>query len=96
MDQFWQAFLGLSQPALPVGFHTEHFSNEELQTLCKSFSGGNTLSDPESLGELAEFLYIFKDYDEFAAHPRIVRMQRDGLGRFLTTAWEMICKKKAK
>lgn len=94
MDRAWQAFLGLQQPTLPPGFHTEHFTHEDLLVLVDAFCGGNVLSEPTSIGTFAETFYHMKDFEEFSATPTFKALWRDGLDSFLTTAWAMILKKK--
>lgn len=97
MDMIWQEFLGIKNPTLPCEYHTENFTNQELNTLLSSFGGGNSLTDPKSIGTIAEYYFNLyrnngltrEEYDK-----DVKQMYIDGLGRFLNTLWNMIINKK--
>lgn len=93
-DKIFQAFLNLKNPELPADYQTDHFSHAELQVLLNSFSAGNTLNSPTSIGTLAEYFYKFETDVEAFKDNRVQQMWRDGLCFFVVTLCEMIDKKK--
>ena len=94
MDLFWQNLLGLQQPRLPRDFHTEHFTNQELNEILASWGGGNVIGDPKSIGQMAEWFYGMRDWEEFSTNEDVVGMWKDGLGRMLVKAWTLVCEKR--
>src|SRR4029079_14907658 len=90
----FQSYLNLHNPELPENFKTDHFSNAELKVLKNAFSYGNVLEKPESIGDLAEYIYKFDSDVEAFKDSGIQQMWRDGLGSFLVTACNMIDGKK--
>lgn len=94
MDRFWQSFLGLQQPTLPTDLCSEHFTHDELEELLQLWGGGNVLSDPSGIADMAEKAYAFESDEQYFADPGIKQMWRDGLGRFLTGLWKMVATKK--
>ena len=94
MDKLWQKFLGLQQPQLPRDFHTEHFTNQELQSILDTWGGGNVIGEPTSIGRMAEWFYGMRDWEEFSTNEDVLGMWKDGLGRMLFFTWRMICEKR--
>jgi hypothetical protein len=94
MDQARQLFLGIKHPELPDDFRTEHFNHEQLATLVKAFEGGNSLSSPTAIGDIAEFFYAFDSIEQVVTNPRVEQMWKDGFEQFIKTVWRMVCRKK--
>ena len=94
MNQWFQSLLGLKQPSLPADLSSQNFTHDELEQLLALWGGGNVLSDPNSLVDLAEKAFTFENDEQYFADKGIKMMWQDGLGPFLIGLWTMIAKKK--
>jgi hypothetical protein len=77
---------------LPDDFHTEHFSNEELETLVKNH--GQLLVSPTDIAPIVEKMYGFNSLHEVLDDQMANKMFYYDRGRFVATIWKMVCKKK--
>lgn len=95
MDQFWQQLLNLKQPELPPGYHTVHFTNEDLRALLGSVAGGNTFAESTTVGRVAEELYDLPDETAYLQSEQVHSMVQNGMGRFVHHLWSMIAAKRS-
>jgi hypothetical protein len=87
----------LKSPSLPSHIRTQNFTNAELNSLISSFGGGNVMSDPSQMCQLAEHFYGRPDYTSWESvidDPNNLQMINDGLKNFLRILWNLIAHKK--
>lgn len=95
IDSIAHFLYSLKSTPLNSAVRTEHFTNDELNFLVKTFGNGNTLVDPYQMCELAEKIYNnYNSWKDVKEDLDFQQMFRDGLEHFLWTLWDMVAEKR--